>query len=100
MSDEWMEGRDPRPMPRIACFEPLDGRRARVRWKGTQAAFDVDLASALSTRKVFAAALQNDDVFRSAAISEFEDSVSFGGDAELSAVWIRRLAEEQGVLSA
>jgi hypothetical protein len=77
-------------LPRLTAVQVLGDRKVRVTWEdgGSE---EVDLRSALAHRKVFAVLLNDDAIFASAEVGRFGDCINWGGDAELSAVWIEEL---------
>ena len=79
------------PLPRLTAIQVLGDRKVRVTWDDG-GSDEVDLQSALAHRKVFAAPLNDDAIFASAKVGSFGDCITWGGDAELSAVWIEELA--------
>jgi hypothetical protein len=81
------------PLPRLTAVQVLEDRRVRVTWESGRSD-EVDLAPALGSRKVFAAPRDDDGIFASARVSEFGDCITWGGDAELSAVWIEQLVRQ------
>ena len=87
-----------KPIPKIASCEPLDGRRARISWRGGES-FVVDLRPALSVHKSFVDVLRDDALFQSGQVSDFGDCVEWA-DAALAATWIEELAERQHALPA
>jgi hypothetical protein len=82
-----------KPIPRIDRAEPLEGRRLRVWWRGSDMPVDVDVAPAILSHRGFTALRSNDALFRSFKVSEYGDCIEWPGEVELSAVWIERLAE-------
>jgi len=87
------------PLPRLTAVQVLDDRRVRITWDDGSSD-EIDLAPALGSRKVFTAPLNDDAIFASAKVGSFGDCITWGGDAELSAVWIEELALQARTPSA
>lgn len=78
-------------MPRIDAVETLDGRKIRVNWRGGGTNI-VDITPALASRRVFLRLRTDDELFRTARVSEFGNAIEWEDGAELTAIWIERLA--------
>ena len=86
-------------IPWLASFEPLERRSARLLWRDGRSVV-LDLLPALSSRRVFADVLANDDTFQRGTVDQAEhgNCIHWPGGADLSALWIERLGKEQGVM--
>jgi len=80
-----------RPLPRIDSAEPLDGRRARIVWRGGTAQI-VDLSPALSSHRLFIPLRKDEALFKTMRVSPLGDALEWDDGAELSAEWIEELA--------
>ena len=82
---------DEAPLPRIESAEPLDGRRVRIVWRGGVSQ-EIDTTPALSSRRIFLELRTNDALFRSLKVNEDGNAIEWPDGAELSAIWLERLA--------
>lgn len=84
------------PLPRIAACRALPGFGLEVLWAegGTDI---VDAFPALESRRVFERVRSSERVFPACEVGEYGTCVVWPDGAELSAVWIARLAEERSV---
>lgn len=80
------------PLPRIASAVPLQGRYARIEWKGGGSVV-VDLAPAFVTLKVFRDLRTKDALFQTMVVDEYGDALTWADGAELSAQWVSELAQ-------
>jgi hypothetical protein len=78
------------PLPRLAAAEPLDGRKVRLTWVSGEPTI-VDLAPVLASRRIYIPLREDDALFRSMRVAEWGNAIEWGGDLELSAVWLSRL---------
>lgn len=79
------------PLPRIETAEPLDGRKVHVTWRdGTSQV--VDVAPALTSRRVFLRLRTDDELFQTLRVNEDGNAIEWDDGAELTAIWIERLA--------
>lgn len=79
------------PLPRIESAEALDERRVRVVWRGGLAQ-DIDIAPALSSRRLFLRLRTDDALFRTLRVNEDGNAIEWADGAELTAIWLERLA--------
>jgi hypothetical protein len=82
-----------KPLPRIEQAEPLSGRNVRLLWRGRSEPTVVDIAPALANLRIFKRLRTDDGLFRQLAVNEDGNALEWPDGAELSAVWIERLAE-------
>jgi len=80
------------PLPRIAGAAAQDRRFAEITWADGSVQV-IDLAPALSSHRAFIRLRSDDRLFRTLKVSEFGDSVVWDDGSELSAVWVRDLAD-------
>jgi len=78
-------------LPRLEHVRPLDGRRVLVVWKGGKQQ-TVDVSPALLSKRVFIRLRTDDELFRQMRVNEYGNAVEWPDGAELSAIWIERLA--------
>ncbi|MFT4185003.1 MAG: DUF2442 domain-containing protein [Rhizobium sp.] len=79
-----------KPLPRIAAATPLDGRKVRVTFDNGRTK-TVDLSPALESRRFYIPLRDDDALFRSFRISEYQDALEWGDNLDFSAVWLERL---------
>ncbi len=78
-------------LPRIAAAQPLDGRNVHITWQdGTSQV--VDISPALASRRVFLRLRTDAPLFRTLRVNEFGNAIEWEDGAELTAIWIERLA--------
>ncbi|MCZ7861739.1 hypothetical protein O9X98_10145 [Agrobacterium salinitolerans] len=84
------------PIPRIAACRALPGYGLEVLWMegGTDI---VDAFPALASRRVFDRVRSSERVFSAAEVGEYGTCVVWPDGAELSAVWIARLADDRSI---
>lgn len=80
------------PLPRIATIQVLDGRSVHVVWQSGEV-HTVDINPALLSHRSFVKLRTDDELFLSASVDEYGDSIVWSDGSELSAVWIYDLAE-------
>lgn len=90
IADDWIEVGP--PLPRIASAEPLDRRNIRLSWRGNSGPIVVDVAPAFANLRIFKRLRTDDELFRRLAVNEDGNALEWPDGAELSAVWIERLA--------
>ena len=79
------------PLPRIEAATPLEGRKVSVVWRdGTSQV--IDIGPALASRRVFLRLRTDDELFRTLRVNEDGNAVEWDDGAELTAIWIERLA--------
>lgn len=84
------------PLPRIAACRPLPQFGLEVLW--AEGGIDiVDVYPALETRGVFERVRSSERMFAACTVDADGTCVAWPDGAELSAVWIARLAEERAV---
>jgi DNA-binding transcriptional regulator YiaG len=88
MSDEII--RAGKPLPKIKDAKPLDGRKISVVWESGEVKI-VDLAPALTSRRIYIPLRDDDELFRSFVISEYGDAIEWPNGIDFSALWIDRL---------
>ena len=82
---------DDAPLPRIEAAEALDGRNVRVTWRdGTSQV--VDITPALASRRIFLRLRTDEALFHSLRVNEDGNAIEWDDGAELTAIWIERLA--------
>lgn len=79
-----------RELPRIAEATALDGRKVKVTFTNGITKV-VDLAPALESRRFYMPLREDDALFRSFRISEYQDSLEWDGDLDFSAMWLESL---------
>jgi len=79
------------PLPRINDVEAVGDLRVRVFWKSGDVQV-IDLAPAILSHRHFIPLRSNDELFRQVSVSETQDSLTWPGEIELSAVWVEELA--------
>jgi hypothetical protein len=79
------------PLPRIESVAALDGRKILVTWKGGGREI-VDVTAALASKRLFLPLRTDDQLFRTLQVNEDGNAVEWADGAELSAIWIQRLA--------
>lgn len=78
-------------LPRIESARALSGRSVEVTWRdGTSQV--IDISAALSSRRIFLRLRADDDLFRTLRVNEDGNAIEWDDGAELTAVWIERLA--------
>ena len=82
---------DEAPLPRIESAAALDARKILVAWRGGGREI-VDVAPALSSKRIFIQLRTDDALFRTLRVNEDGNAVEWADGAELSAIWIERLA--------
>lgn len=79
------------PLPRIESASPLDGRKVSVVWQGGGREV-VDVTPALASKRIFIRLRTDDEFFRSLRVNEDGNAIEWSDGAELSAIWLERLA--------
>ncbi len=94
MSEEFVYGVDPRPVPEIASVTAEPGHVLNIEWVGG-GSIRVDLSGWIGFHKI--ADLQDEAVFSRPEIGEEADTVQWNGDEDLSidSVHLEMLAEQQ-----
>jgi hypothetical protein len=82
---------DEAPLPRIESAAALDGRRIMVVWRGGGREI-VDVAPALASKRIFIQLRTDDALFHSLRVNEEGNAIEWADGAELTAIWIERLA--------
>lgn len=84
------------PLPRIAACRPLPQFGLEILW--AEGGIDiVDVYPALDARRVFERVRSSERMFAACTVDEDGTCVTWPDGAELSALWIARLAEERVV---
>jgi hypothetical protein len=79
------------PLPEIAAAAPLDDRKIRVTWDSGETQI-VDIAPALASKRIFVRLRTDDGLFRTLRVNEDGNVIIWDDGAELTAIWIDRLA--------
>lgn len=82
---------DESPLPRVESARPLEGRKVEVVWRGgiTQI---IDITPALTSKRIFLQIRTDDALFATLRVNEDGNAIEWSDGAELSAVWLERLA--------
>ncbi|MEO8882250.1 MAG: hypothetical protein ABI377_02350 [Devosia sp.] len=79
-------------LPRVASVRALQERKIAVVWRDRDQEEVVDIMPALLSRRIFVRLRSDDELFRSVRTNEDGNAVEWDDGAELSAIWIKRLA--------
>lgn len=90
-TEEWIEVG--KPLPRIAEAVALDRRNVRLKWRGDPVPVVVDVGPAFHNLRIFVRLKTDDVLFRQLVVNEDGTALEWPDGAELSAVWIERLAD-------
>jgi hypothetical protein len=90
MTDD-VEIDDEAPLPRIESAVAVDGRKVLVVWRGGLQQL-IDISPALASKRIFIRLRADDELFRSLRVNEDGNALEWSDGAELSAVWLERLA--------
>lgn len=78
------------PLPRIAEATPLDERKVRVTFDNGVTKV-VDLAPALTSRRVYIPLRNDDALFQTLRVSEYRNAIEWDGGLDFSAIWLDML---------